>query len=274
MTEQEYIAVTYHDIFKFQLSAEELNRWNAGPKLKVNQKFKSRLKQKLVLKQNQNLSEDAKYKLKIARDASLLLSKIPSVLFVGITGSLAMNNAKSDSDIDLLVITKANFLWPSRILSLLLLKMKGFKIRKARDANEKNKLCLNLWLDESSLDLPSMPHNAYSAHELSQVVPLVQKNNIYANLISQNKWILGYWPNAISQTLSSDSSNLKAESANTLFEFVLISINIVFFVVQLLYMKPKMTRESVTLSSAFFHPFDWGEIVMKKIRTKGVFEIL
>ena len=65
----------------------------------------------------------------------------------------ALNNAKKNSDIDLLIITSKNTLWTTRIISFALLKFAGFKLRRAGDKNEKDKLCLNMWLDESDLVL-------------------------------------------------------------------------------------------------------------------------
>ena len=92
-----------------------------------------------------------KKKLIIARKATNLIAKIPTVKFVGITGALAMNNAGRNSDIDLMIITKNGCLWTTRLISYLLTWLFGFKTRRPKNRLEKDKLCLNMWLDESSL---------------------------------------------------------------------------------------------------------------------------
>ena len=102
------ISVRYHKIFDYVLTKEEFFKWQYK-----NQKILvSDIKSRSQL-QREKYSES---KLQIAKRASKLISKVPTVLFVGITGSLAMMNADKDSDIDLIIITKRNTLWTTRML--------------------------------------------------------------------------------------------------------------------------------------------------------------
>lgn len=265
MTEHEQISVLYHQVFHYKLSPEELKKWTAGKNLSLN---KSRTYQSspLVLKSKLHKSVNQSKK-ELAQAAGNVLSHIPSVLFIGITGSLAMENAQADSDIDLLIITQANTLWITRIFSVLLLLISGYKLRTARNNDEKDKLCMNLWLDETALDLPHMTRSVYTAHELAQVVPLINKQETYERLLSQHTWIRNYWPNSLHKKLFNVKTNFLSSST-----VLLNYINAVAYVCQRQYMKQKMTREQVSVSYAYFHPFDWGEKVLKDLKKRGVID--
>lgn len=263
MTEQEYIAHAYHSIFDYRLTASELKKWQAGDKLSI--KSKKRIKKlKLPPSKHPVSEDDLRFKKDIATRAARDLSQIPFVLFVGISGSLAMNNAKHSSDIDLFIITKKDTLWITRLCSLALLYIKRFQLRSAHNKNEQNKICLNLWIDQSALTMPDMPQNAYTAHEIAQVVPLYHKMGSYSQWILKNKWISGYWPYAVAFS----PKKLRKFQMKTAVIFVFL--NAVFYLFQRIYMNNKITREKVTLHYAYFHPFDWGVKVMNELQKKGI----
>jgi predicted nucleotidyltransferase len=264
VTKQEYISLVYHDLFSYILSKDELKRWVGGKKFRLEKLVKiQNLKTAISPQQKRNRIASEK-KLVIAQHAATLLEKIPFVLFVGITGSLAMNNAKPESDIDFMVITRNDSLWITRILSLLTLSIHHSRIRRARNRDEKDKLCLNLWIDEGALHLPDMPRSAYTAHEVAQVIPLVNKNKTYEKWLQKNKWVADYWPHAV--TIPSPNMNFTKKST------LLSIVNTFAFFIQRLYMGRKITRETVTLHTAYFHPFDWGEKILKELKKKGVIE--
>jgi len=186
-------------------------------------------------------------KLLLASKAASFLENIPTIKFVGITGSLAMNNAEEASDIDLMLITKNRTLWTTRGIVLVFLKLFGFKLRRAGQKEEKDKLCLNLWLDEG--DLEWKDRNEFTAHEIVQIKPLINKNNTFEKFLFKNKWILDYWPNAV--TISRFAGSDSADSSK--FNFVR-SVEKLAFQFQYLYMKRKITNEIVRLTRAQFHP--------------------
>lgn len=269
MKPSEQIAIIYHSLFNYVLSKEELVRWNAGKSLSLastKKKYSLLQKPKKILSDNLNVIN--KNKMEIAKNAAVVLSKIPSILFIGVTGSLSMNNAKDESDIDFMVITSANTLWLTRIASLLLLIVAGFKIRRAQNKDEKNKICLNLWLDESSFDLPHMPRNAYTAHEIAQVVVLVNKMKTKERWYLHHRWVSKFWPNAIHFSKTKKEHTRKTSP----FMVLLFVINSVAYFAQYMYMSAKLTRERVSLHYAYFHPFDWGEVVNAKLKKLGVTE--
>lgn len=238
----------YHDIFDFKLTKEELVKWQYKNKKEktTNVKNKTRL-------QREKYSQA---KLVIAKKAGKILSKIPTIKFIGITGALAMMNADKNSDIDLMVITRAGQLWTTRLVAYMIIWLFGFKIRKPVDSDEEDKLCLNIWLDETDLIWNKTERNIYTAHEIGQVRLLVNKDKTYEKFLYANKWILKYWPNSVK------IENHKLQTTN----FKQYVIEKIVFKIQYLYMKSKITREVVTSTRAIFHPKDWGKVVKGKLK--------
>ncbi len=246
-TSRDNISVRYHKIFDYSLTKEEAVKWQYKNQKTVvkGDKSKTRL-------QREKYSQK---KLKIAKKSATLLSKIPTVLFVGVTGSLAMMNADKNSDIDLLIITRKNTLWTTRALVYGLLRVMCYQLRKPEQKNEKDKLCLNMWLDETSLVWEKKDRNIYTAHEIAQIVPLINKSNIYEKFLFENKWILNYWPNAVTE--QSIKYAVNRNNTNILEKIA--------FKLQYFYMKSKITTEVITPHMAIFHKNDWGAKVLNKL---------
>jgi hypothetical protein len=133
-------------------------------------------------------------KLKKIRFGVLLLRLIPWIKLVGVTGSVAVNNALPDDDVDLLVISAPRRLWLSRLCATLVLDLFNLR-RKKSDKLVDNKLCLNMFLTEDNLKLEE---DIYNSYELIQLKPLWWKENTYKQLMDDNKWLFEYVPNYIS----------------------------------------------------------------------------
>lgn len=270
-------SIIYHDIFNYPLDRSELKTWYTPIKIKTS-KLKVMSKNNFYFLQGRSeiiekRLENERYskrKIKIAKKAADLISKIPSVLFVGITGSLAMRNASKDSDIDLMIITKKNRLWTTRLLVYMLLFLTGYKIRRPNDSNEKDKLCINMWLDVESISWPRKERNIYTAHEILQINPLLDKDSIYNLFIFKNSWALRYWPKVAKlpfdkSFLGSMGSNLfKSNNSKTL-EGALVYIERILFHIQYAYMKNKITSEVIFSDRAVFHPKDWSRLVINRL---------
>lgn len=259
----EKASVIYHNIFDYPLTKDELSIWKCGKNIKSNieiihkNNFYFLKDREMVIGKRKEYEKYSKGKLKLARKAAKLISKIPTIKFVGITGALAMKNASKNSDIDLMTVTANNTLWTSRLLVYGLLLISGFKLRVPNGKNEKNRLCLNIWLDENDLVWRKKDRNIYTAHEIAQIIPIVNKDKTYEKLLWENRWILDFWPNAIKISNKGFSTN-NLQSVLSLFENVM-------FKIQYLHMSKRITREVVTPTRALFHPNDWGEIVEKKL---------
>ncbi len=253
-------AIFYHGIFGYPLTLEELEKWKVGKKgLSEIEKNISSPKLKNDFRERKLRGKISEEKIKIARKAANLLEKIPTVKGIFLTGALAMKNADENSDIDLMIVTKRNSLWTTRLLVYGLLRVAGYELRKPKDNDQKDKLCLNIWLDNSALSWDKKDRNIYSAHEIAQVVPIVDKENICQRFLQKNRWILDYWPNAVRVDYELRIMNYAKNPLYVILNSLFLIFEKLAFKIQYLYMKPKITREVVTLHKAIFHPRNWGK---------------
>lgn len=188
----------------------------------------------------------------IAKRVGEQLKKFPFIAAVFITGALAMNYCPKNDDIDLMLVTYPNTLWITRFfVNLYLWRLRRFP----GQTSAPDKICPNLWLDIKNLKLKTK--NLYIAHEILQAKVLWDRASIHAQFLHANSWVKKYLPVAYTENLRVTPWVASDAQGVTLFEKLSIlfwPLNLVFFVVQYLYMKPKMTSEKVSLHSAFFHP--------------------
>lgn len=269
----EVSSLIYHDIFDYPLSLGELMKWRAGKKLTINNEeltiksrngfyfFKGR--DGIILKRLLRERISAK-KFEIARKAGQILRLIPTIKMVAVTGALAMGNAEGESDIDLMIISKSGTLWTTRLITLLFLDLLGIPRRKYGDRNQKDKLCLNIWLDETSLTWPKKNRNSYTAHEICQTRPLVNKDKTYDRFIYENLWVKEFWPNAIKIDRKRGEKQKSGLLMNVFYLFSSV-IEPLAFRLQMFYMRKKITKERVGKKSALFHPTDWWAVLKTKL---------
>lgn len=192
-------------------------------------------------------------KWKIAVRAASILSKIPTVELIGVSGSLSMNNAQQKDDIDLFIITSKGSLWFSRFLVNVALIIMGIK-RGREDSYGVNQICPNMFVSEDNL---LMPKNLFVAHEIAQLKILVNKDNIYERFLYENRWALRYLPNAFKVKGEGGKWKRKGKRLiRPLGGLAMALIENIFYAVQLAYMKKRITTEKIGLNKAFFHPKD------------------
>ncbi len=266
-------ALAYHNIFDYPLTKEEIFMFletksnEMELKIALNKLIKKKkikfldeyffLKNKSIVKKRKLKYVQSQKKQKKMQFYAKSLSLIPTVTFVGLTGALSMNNAKKNDDIDLLVISTKNSMWTTRFLSNIILL--PFR-RQPKSIKQNNRACLNIFLDENDLEIKQK--NLYTAHELVQMVPVINKNKAYQRLINKNSWVFEFLPNWKIKEKVSKKSKIKKSP-----KFVENSLK----KLQLNYMKSKRTQETIGRYQLFFHPINLQKKILqmhsKKIKS-------
>jgi hypothetical protein len=222
----------------------------------------------------------ANNKLKIAKNISKHLSHIPTIYFIGLTGRLAHNDADENDDIDLFLITKKNTMWTTRVAILAILELTNTR-RKPNETNPANKICANLIIEETALHWPHEKHDIYTAHEIINMQPLFDRNNIYRKFLSSNNWISQFYPNHDSRLCHSREGRRCPEGygnpAPPKHNIIINTINLLFTLpltefilekLQRIYMKKKITNETILTNFLAFHPHDYRQEILKNFTNK------
>lgn len=129
-------------------------------------------------------------KWRIAKRISRLISFLPYVRMVAITGSLALHTTSYGSDIDVLIIARHGHIWTVRALVSALLH-----ILKSRRHGQRiqDRICLNHFVADSNLAL--RPLNLFSAHIFATMIRAWGKDEAQGALDAQNlNWARSYFP--------------------------------------------------------------------------------
>jgi hypothetical protein len=269
----------YSDIFDYPLTKKEIWRYLISNKKSSYSVIEKDLKKTkgissksglFFLKGKGNLinlrkekEKESLIKLKKAEEVVKKLSRIPTVKFIGISGSVALRNAVKEDDIDLFIIVQKNTIWITRFAVVIFLIFLG-KYRKRGDKNVKDKICTNLFIDESYLHFSKERQDLFTAHELSQLMPIVDKDNIYGKLVSENKWVINFLPNS----LADFTEKLQVPFKKTISGTLLQAINNIVKFPQNLYMKKYKTKEEISDKILAFHPQSNQHLVLKKYKEK------
>ncbi len=270
MNFQDRVAKTsvYGKIFGYQRSLPEVYHWLIGDKKISYKSFTKKLGSKTdqfppTLKKNKFSIQ----KIKQARHSMLLISKLPLIYFLGLTGSVSANNAKKNDDIDFFVITAPHTLWIVRPILLCYLEIKSLRRRRTTSPkHQKNLICTNLWMDLTSLQVPKKDQNIYTAHEVLQVYPLVDKKNSYQKFIKSNSWTSQYLANAY---FAINSKSVTKVPESTLWS-LLFPFNLLLFIIQKALMYPSSKGEKVSYYQAFFHDQSFSQRILARYNNRKI----
>jgi hypothetical protein len=199
-----------------------------------------------------------------AKIVAKVLSFIPTIDYIGVSGSLSMYNAAVSDDIDLFFITKKNSLWLTRFLTnavLMLLKQK----RNRNNKDIKDKICPNMFIEKGKLAFSKKRKTLYTAHEIVQLKTLYDRNGSYSSLLSNNKWVKDFFPNL-------EIPQVKRKKENRLTKVLQMSISPIeklCFYSQRVYMQRYRTIEVISPKRAFFHPIDRQKIILDMFRLRS-----
>lgn len=128
---------------------------------------------------------------KIIRRTMKGLACIPFVRGVALAGSQALGLQKEGSDIDLLVITEAHWLWLPRTLVTAYFQILGIRRHGTKVAN---RVCLNHYL--SGPKAMKVGHNWYTALEYGKLRPLVDASVVSQFQEVNQRWMRSFFPHA------------------------------------------------------------------------------
>lgn len=193
------------------------------------------------------------------------ISGFPQIRLIGLSGSVAMLNAKKTDDIDLFIITARNRIWTARFIVNVVAWTLGLK-RKSGEVRAQNKVCLNLFFDESSTFIQKKHHTNYMAHEVLQMVPILDVNRSYRRFLLTNDWIRAFCPNVDPKSyFPYNFSPERYTSRNRQNKQGIIgrAIEILLKQMQIWYMRKPIGDERIEKGQLWFHPRDYGRIIGK-----------
>jgi len=198
---------------------------------------------------NSNKNREWLRKYKLAKNLVVKhLSKMDEILMVGITGSVAAEKSLKNEDIDLLIITRADELWWTRLY--LRLYVWFFKIphRRYNEAEKENEFCFNMWLDENNLEIPRVKRNLKNAMDLIMMKVIYDKDNCYQRFLLENNWATKYVATGYKERRRGkvEKKSLKKKIGKRW-------LNTILFWIQLKYMNRNRLPKFVEKGRAFFH---------------------
>lgn len=113
----------------------------------------------------------AQEKWKIVKRCAPLLALVPFVRGLAGSGSLAVDNTKHSSDLDIFVIVKDGRIWTVRLLLLLMSALLGRR-RTYGEAHAPDMLCLNHYISDKSLIISPEIQNVCMAMQYACLVPI------------------------------------------------------------------------------------------------------
>ena len=279
--------LSYGDIFHFPLTKEELWRYLISPLPLSRKSFEHALMGVsayicskdgyFCLKGREAIidirQENAKYidkKMRLARFAASYISYIPTVLFIGVSGSLGVGNVRREDDIDFFVVTKEGTIFTTRLLVSLILETLGLRRRKD-DKNPTNKICVNLYIDEKNLHWSRVNQDIYFAHEIIQLRGIFDREETYRKFLAANKWVQRFLPNAL--VGKEDVENVFGRRDYIVLNILSLFINFYPFRAiigwaQRLVMQKSRTVEIVQEHMLAFHPNDYRVNILHELGMK------
>jgi len=128
----------------------------------------------------------SKNKIYIAQKYLAIFYLFPFVKMIGISGSVGSYTPREEDDIDIVFVVRKDALWLTRFLDFVILNAWGVR-RRRNSENNKNKLCINLYLSYENLYLPNQ--DIYTAFQLFNVIPIYGEQT-YSKLLNKNKsWL-------------------------------------------------------------------------------------
>ncbi len=139
--------------------------------------FNRNKKSNLILKKEKEIN-----------DFVSLVKKISFVKAIVLTGSTAVGNASEKDDLDFMIICQKGTLWITRLILIILTKIK----HKRPQLGKGDAWCFNLLLDEGDLIIKKDRRSLYEAYEILQMIFVFDRGNIKQFFMNANQWVKNY----------------------------------------------------------------------------------
>lgn len=140
------------------------------------------------------------------------LQMVPFIKAVGVSGSLAINNTRPESDLDLFVIARKGHIWTVRGLLIALTQLIG---QRRHGSIIDDKICLNWFVTDESLELGLK--NMSRAHFCAQLTPLTGD---FSEFFSANQWAKEYLPSFFPMERKEVRTSVFLKSTACFLEFI------------------------------------------------------
>lgn len=134
-----------------------------------------------------------------ATTTAKFLEIVPFVKMVAVVNTLAIDNARPESDIDLLIVTAPQHIWLARMMVTGIVSMLGYRRSGGRAATKiANQICLSFYVTTDALDMEPLkrgPDDPHFAFWTAQAVPLLD-DGTYLHYQAANGWITELLPHA------------------------------------------------------------------------------
>ncbi|KXK08757.1 MAG: hypothetical protein UZ21_OP11001000309 [Microgenomates bacterium OLB22] len=208
-------------------------------------------------------------KLRQAHNMSFIFRINPFISFVGVTGSVAANNAKECDDIDVFVISYPHRMWIARLVMMSLLAL-WRKRRTPSDTDVRDKVCCNLWFDGTDISIPAARRTLFTAREILLLKPLMSRQGIqrndedtYTTFIRVNKWIYDFLPNITDANLPRKDNVIKKLQRPQQYGVLGLLANELAKMIQKKIMRP-VSKEYITDTQLWFFPRDMSVLLRNK----------
>ena len=132
-----------------------------------------------------------------ALSAARFLEIVPFVKLVMVVNTVAISNAKPDSDIDLLIVTAPGHIWVTRMMVTGIVSMLGYRRHGDKISN---RICLSFYITTDALDLERLESTDDPDHHYtfwaSQAVPLLDDGGYFERYMKANDWVRQRLPHA------------------------------------------------------------------------------
>ena len=134
---------------------------------------------------------------KKARFWGKIISLIPFIRMVALCNMVPLGNVSKTGDIDLFIVTKKGYLWISRALVILILKLFRLRPGDRKSQDDLFPLCPSFFVDETYLNMKELQIHSddiYMKYWVQNVMVLYKSQKMTKDFFEQNQWVKSFLP--------------------------------------------------------------------------------